>query len=1336
MEWSISTQHYLTYSGAPVATAEKLAAAAAIGQVLATYPAMLEAHRMQACLGLPGEHDESAAAGAVERGSGFESGCGAGAGGSARGPAVVGTSLPPPSGRTGLTSARHRRQQIFACRFTWDWEEALREHDHMLSNQSGAVLPSVASGWSSPRSSRLSPFASPWNWSTAGRRIKRLPPPLPTAHADSRRSMQSSRRSFDLFGRGSAPFLLRGWTGQAPHATAGGEGGNCQSHPLPVMNSVPVPTRSRPHLEGHLGSMDQGRVYTSAGTMSSRALACIDDGSGSTAPRGGAFDPHATISSAPVNVVLQHSSSTARQQWPQCLPSGGVGGPAAMATVQPPLQSVTYTSLPTSLALNLRQPSCVSSSWRLRPVALGSGAGGGGGRASTTATANRDDELSPMVTLTTMLGMHHPAGGSNSGFLMGSLEESISLSLRHQVAGDVKHRVSRNAIQWLGGAPEHLASRVATSEVVTGMLESQQQKDEAYDSEQKEEFDLTPGHSVLRPTLLPASDTQSMSHPPGTNHPLNSDFASGVVGAVTPAVRLSTLMQADAAAADSQSASIGSTLPLRRRGLGAMYGSTGEGSSGAGVGGAGCGVSGGASGGSSGTSGMLQQALKHQQIYARWEQQHQQQQKQWQAPWQHRDAAVETLLASSAFIGPRDTAQAVCMMVPSSSSPGFSSESMVKQQHAGSSLQGGPPTVDSYGDAQRSSSPRCWPLEICTAVQQGYHATGNPDHACHPNWDAELNPCAAPEGGAASGTIYPEYTQLGPVKVQSLSTPPLVVDAAGATCEASDSPAKLAMVRGAAPGFTHRLGAAWVGENAPSLPMQQKQQKHCVPQVMQRQCAASARVAAPDASIGQFWTSRAPWEQGPAVSSLPNKPNPGQQGALVLDVAMSGGGLVVGPLDVGGVVGVVREHEEEEDEDGAALVSGVTLNAKDEAKGKSGAASNAAATTVAAGIPVAAHWGMAARIAPFAPPPNQTDCRILSATQQLVQPSGARSSSSSGAAAGAALCNTSWESRLQRPTIDGASSSVYRWGLPGCRWLGEAGGNMARITRSGGMRTVCQQAYSTCGGCGGGSALGADVGAASGAMFERASIAVSPSGSTCCLDPSNRSVLLLCGGSTGERQALTSWQMYAQSPQLQMLRSGATATAVAATAGGGSEAVVGLCSGVGSSLVPPGDMYETYEHGGVCSEDCEDSRATVRPPAGWRSGIHPPGGGGGGGGFGSSVVITRPFTCLGSLAAHSDSVSVHGLLQSVVACGTEGSTGAAGGAGCRRAASTAYTVLALAGAGGGGVAVLTLPSGSVGTLSATQAHSACPNLDELDVWRDETYANPRDGVREGSDSNC
>lgn len=48
VDWSVSpASHTLAYTGAPATTAEKLAAAAVPGQVLATYDVMCELHRMQ-----------------------------------------------------------------------------------------------------------------------------------------------------------------------------------------------------------------------------------------------------------------------------------------------------------------------------------------------------------------------------------------------------------------------------------------------------------------------------------------------------------------------------------------------------------------------------------------------------------------------------------------------------------------------------------------------------------------------------------------------------------------------------------------------------------------------------------------------------------------------------------------------------------------------------------------------------------------------------------------------------------------------------------------------------------------------------------------------------------------------------------------------------------------------------------------------------------------------------------------------------------------------------------------------------------------------------------------
>ncbi|GIM00242.1 hypothetical protein Vretimale_5388, partial [Volvox reticuliferus] len=276
VEWAISSSHYgLTYSGAPLATAEKLASLASPGQVLSTYSVMLELHRMQASLGMPSEATEVAATGRGNTG-GFDS--------ETRGPAVVGVPLPPPSGRMGLTSARQRRLQIFACRFTYDWEEALREYDQLMAQQASAHHSNV-SGCSSPRSGRLSPFSSPWGWSAAGRRSKRpssiaLAPPVKAG--EGRRS-NSSRRSFDLFLRGSASFLLRGVPQpqqQVPCGGIDGEGGNgatCggaavpqafpNSHPLPSVQPSPVSTPSRTRLDGGGDAelLSRSRIFASGG---------------------------------------------------------------------------------------------------------------------------------------------------------------------------------------------------------------------------------------------------------------------------------------------------------------------------------------------------------------------------------------------------------------------------------------------------------------------------------------------------------------------------------------------------------------------------------------------------------------------------------------------------------------------------------------------------------------------------------------------------------------------------------------------------------------------------------------------------------------------------------------------------------------------------------------------------------------------------------------------------------------------------------------------------------------------------------------------------------------
>eukprot|EP00198_Chlamydomonas_reinhardtii_P000610 XP_001689945.1 predicted protein [Chlamydomonas reinhardtii] len=287
VDWSVSpASHTLAYTGAPATTAEKLAAAAVPGQVLATYDVMCELHRMQATLvaqrtefgmdtagfggGLGGgggglglgafeslaedgamDSPGTASPGTAAIAAGTSGAGGAfgyrGGGGSTslRGPAVVGVMLQPAAGR----AARHRRHLVFSCRFTYDWTEALHEHDALLSRQptgllsaggagagaggggigvSGAYASAGAATGGSPHHTaahsaalaaatpvgtpgRFSPFSSPWNWSTARLTRKRVTGAAPSASAtaaaaaaaaaaDRGRLSLDSRGSFDVGG--------------------------------------------------------------------------------------------------------------------------------------------------------------------------------------------------------------------------------------------------------------------------------------------------------------------------------------------------------------------------------------------------------------------------------------------------------------------------------------------------------------------------------------------------------------------------------------------------------------------------------------------------------------------------------------------------------------------------------------------------------------------------------------------------------------------------------------------------------------------------------------------------------------------------------------------------------------------------------------------------------------------------------------------------------------------------------------------------------------------------------------------------------------------------------
>ncbi|KXZ42640.1 hypothetical protein GPECTOR_128g543 [Gonium pectorale] len=318
VDWGVSSSgRCLTYSGPPVAAAEKLASVAVGGQVLATVAVMRELHRMQAGLVSPEEPGDAPTGSELDSGSALRKAS------TFRGPAVVGALLPPASGRAGIGGSKQRRPGVFACRFTLDWEEALREHDLLLVQQTLPLPPShSALLWNSPRASRMSPFASPWNWSAATRRKSKRTSsaaaggaaPGPSAASmlgavDLRRS-QDSRCSLDVHTSfGPSPFgmlhlanLSNVSAGQPASGAVGSARGGAAAGPSLLQYSASNPLQgSHAPLYGPAASQ-----VTSVASHESRGLVSLSRLYGSSGPHQSSQGAASGAAAMPRYPHLQH----------------------------------------------------------------------------------------------------------------------------------------------------------------------------------------------------------------------------------------------------------------------------------------------------------------------------------------------------------------------------------------------------------------------------------------------------------------------------------------------------------------------------------------------------------------------------------------------------------------------------------------------------------------------------------------------------------------------------------------------------------------------------------------------------------------------------------------------------------------------------------------------------------------------------------------------------------------------------------------------------------------------------------------------------------------------
>ncbi|GIM00241.1 hypothetical protein Vretimale_5387, partial [Volvox reticuliferus] len=939
-------------------------------------------------------------------------------------------------------------------------------------------------------------------------------------------------------------------------------------------------------------------------------------------------------------------------------------GAALIAVASPP--AVTYTSLPRSMAVQFSRPSLISTtSWRSRSGAKCDGDAGVVSRIGPSGASFTSQQ------------------GGGSTFPMGSIEDSFSLSLRHQLQAEVKRTNSRI----------NNASGAVAAGVVPSLLSSTPEHDLSRPSEgeSEEEFDLTPRTQPRLPL-----------HQDDKGPPTNA-FASGVIGAVTPAVR--TLAFAAVAAANSPSASVGSILPLlSRTGQGLQHGSTGDGSSSTPAGWNG-GSGGDGSACSSSASGMLQQALRQHQSYARRQlRQQKQQQLQQQATMQSKQQHPwNMIVAEPAVCSPPlpvcnplhpETMDAALLHHPAQRQPAPSAAVVADWQqspgHAARTFKGGgnggrgrEPSCDtivpnagaSSGAAdvsklsQQQQPPQ--PLLSAPAPRVGLGAHRAPVGVTSKlqadsinttiSWPSEVRAAAKQGYGTVGGgpTSQPYATHGQAEAVPILATAP--TSAAGKAENASlESSVKVPHDTGKA--FEHDSQTC-PGGGAPRHPNARKELDSCSSPFLDTKGLSAGKPH--NRALGQ-----------PAGESKDGEELTG----------VSGGGTAANAPAV---------TDRTEEDEGAALRDGMSLFAVGRAGSK---AEPVAMMAVAASAGI---WhGIAPPVTGRVPQPPHSGAtghpRAWSGARQRVHVQGSTGATDS------ALSNMFQYRWGQSPVGNAPGCNVVpalgSGGLVGNHWPSNTDGYAEGVAR--GPRATSMQGHY---GSPAAAALSSAVAAAESGV--RAASSSGGSQVDARLDPGLRNPAI-CRASRGDRTA--SSQLYTQVPQPVQPQRFFVPT-------GFGSSVTGDLGGSSFMASAGGEVYELYEHSAV-SEDCDDSRTSARPPAGWRPGVHPPQAPGGGSAAATGPLPgARTFGRLGSLATRSDSTSTHGCTPNVVSCLAEGSTGAGGRKGCGTLAR---------GGLGGAAATITVPSGSACTLSLAPVHSACYNLDEPELWRDETYTEP------------
>ncbi|KAG2493636.1 hypothetical protein HYH03_008153 [Edaphochlamys debaryana] len=475
VEWSISASHRcLTYSGPPVASSERLCSNAGAGQILASYDMVREIQRMQSAVVNGADLDADSrqtpdADSDAELCGALNTGRAAAMRGaiSFRGPAIMGAPVAPHTGRAGLASAKHRRQQVFALRFTLDWDEAMRDLDQLQP-----TAPMVPAGAPSPHTVRMSPFSTPWaTWASAARftrkRVSHAGPAAAAAAAaalaDYRRS-RDWRHSFDVGAFASTPLgTAQGAFSGTPQAhagpagaQAGGGGGGAMgpsasaqqlagavSLPLPPGLMVQGACAARAPNVGELlrasGAGASSRVFASTGPLAASsvagALPHVSEGlavhTGASRPGTGNNSPsvpslHATLrTSPPAPVVLAGRGAALEPHTPAPPGSSANSPPGSLgAAYRWMMQNNQHGS---GSGSGFAAGAGAGSGFR-NGAGAGTGSGGGpsvsalGGRALPEPTASGEHGAGD--TLTVPLP---------SGSVLGGGEDAYSLSLRHNL---------------------------------------------------------------------------------------------------------------------------------------------------------------------------------------------------------------------------------------------------------------------------------------------------------------------------------------------------------------------------------------------------------------------------------------------------------------------------------------------------------------------------------------------------------------------------------------------------------------------------------------------------------------------------------------------------------------------------------------------------------------------------------------------------------------------------------------------------------------------------------------------------------------------------------------